>query len=130
MTLWVLGLALEGAGDFRGAIAALDKAIAGSEENPTYQAAHAHVLAVSGGEAEARRVLGDLLVRRRTSYVSPFDLALLHAGLREKDQAFVWLEEARAQRSSAITDLKVDPRLDVLRADPRFAGLAKRAGLL
>jgi Tfp pilus assembly protein PilF len=65
----------------------------------------------------------------RESYVSPFSFAVTYAKLGERDQAFAWLEKAHAERSPWLVHLKVDPELESLRSDPRFADLAKRIGL-
>ncbi|MGH9370214.1 MAG: TPR end-of-group domain-containing protein [Vicinamibacterales bacterium] len=64
--------------------------------------------------------------RRRKS---AFFFALLHAGLDEKPQALSWLEKAYKERSGSIRYLKVEPRLDRLRGEPRFQELMRRVGL-
>jgi len=56
-------------------------------------------------------------------------LALVYAGLGEKDQAFAWLEKAYEEHSFQMQYLKVEPRWDNLRSDPRFADLVHRVGL-
>jgi TolB-like protein/DNA-binding winged helix-turn-helix (wHTH) protein/Flp pilus assembly protein TadD len=129
VALWVLGLAEEGAGRFEAAVAAFERAVTASSGNPTYRAARGHALARRGQTAEARAVLLELSALRRSSYVSPFDLALLHAGLGETSAALDSLEECYLKRSSAVADLAVDPRLDPLRGEPRFQALLARAGL-
>jgi hypothetical protein len=48
--------------------------------------------------------------------------------LGENDQAFEWLQKACEERSSWLIWLKVDPRLDSLRTDPRFMDLVRRVG--
>ena len=55
--------------------------------------------------------------------------ALVYAGLDERDQAFQWLERGYADRILDMTRLKVTPLLDNLRADPRFADLARRISI-
>jgi eukaryotic-like serine/threonine-protein kinase len=62
-------------------------------------------------------------------YISPLIAADLYALLDEKDQAFEWLEKAYQERSSKLTDLKIDPDFENLHSDPRFAKLAQRIGL-
>ena len=52
-----------------------------------------------------------------------------YTGMGNKDQAFVWLEKAFAERSNYLAYLKVFPLLDPLRSDPRFAKLVQRVGL-
>ena len=56
-------------------------------------------------------------------------LRQLGGGGMGKDQAFVWLDKAYEERSSSLTALKVDPELDSLRSDSRFAELLRRIGL-
>jgi hypothetical protein len=53
----------------------------------------------------------------------------VYAGLGEKDEAFKALNEAYDDRSHWLVWLKLDPRWDGLRADPRFAQLIRRIGL-
>jgi TolB-like protein/Tfp pilus assembly protein PilF len=63
----------------------------------------------------------------RFSYYSE---AVLLAALGEKDEAFVALNKSHEAREyPALVLLKVDPRLDPLRDDPRFADLVRRVGL-
>jgi eukaryotic-like serine/threonine-protein kinase len=62
-------------------------------------------------------------------YISPLIIADLYSLLDEKDDAFNWLEKAYEERSSKLTDLKIDPDFDNLHSDPRFAKLAERIGL-
>jgi adenylate cyclase len=59
----------------------------------------------------------------------PEEIASFHARLGEPDRAFFWLEKSYTYRSARLTLLKVDPRYDNLRADPRFADLLRRIGL-
>lgn len=56
-------------------------------------------------------------------------VATVYAALGDRDQAFAWLEKAYEGRSFYITVLRVDPDLDSLRSDPRFADLLQRVGL-
>lgn len=65
---------------------------------------------------------------RRPKYQSLYALAIGHAGLGEKDKAFEALNRSYENRESLLQRLKVDPRLDPLRDDPRFDELLKRMG--
>lgn len=56
-------------------------------------------------------------------------MALTYATLGDKDQAFLWLEKAYAEKSSFRTSLKFWSVFDPLRSDPRFADLLNRVGL-
>ena len=86
-----------------------------------------------GYEAALRTLYLDRLEQykgaAKTMYISPLVFATLYALLDEKDEAFSWLEKAYQERSSKLTDLKIDPDFDNLRGDPRFASLVNRIGL-
>jgi serine/threonine protein kinase/Tfp pilus assembly protein PilF len=89
----------------------------------------AWVYARSGQQGEARKLLAELNERAKHSYVSLSGLATIYLGLGEKDEAFTLLNKAYEERSSDMIDLRVDPQLDPLRSDPRFAELLQRVGL-
>jgi TolB-like protein/DNA-binding winged helix-turn-helix (wHTH) protein/Flp pilus assembly protein TadD len=97
--------------------------------NSFYLAALGHAYALAGNRPEAGKVLKTLLDRGKKSYVSPFDLALVHAALGEKDEAFALLDKAIAERSTFLVYTKWEPRLDPLRSDPRFKHVLKQIGL-
>jgi hypothetical protein len=63
------------------------------------------------------------------TYISPYQLGLVHAGLGEKEKAVDDLERAYAERSLPAPFLRFDPRLNNLRAEPRFQDFARRIGL-
>jgi len=61
--------------------------------------------------------------------VSAAQIAFVHVALGQPDLAFAWFEKALAERACGLVLLRVDPRADPLRADPRFADLLRRVGL-
>ena len=83
----------------------------------------------SGRDMEARRILVELVEQSRSTWTSPYPLALLCAALGEKDEAFEWLERAYEGRNSWLPFLRIDPCIDPLRDDPRLDDLIKRVGL-
>jgi tetratricopeptide (TPR) repeat protein len=85
----------------------------------------ANALAVAGKREEALKVLD------RVEYVPwrTFGAALVHTGLGEKDEAFRSLEKAIELRPHFVAALKVDPRFDSLRQDPRYPNLLRRMNL-
>jgi hypothetical protein len=74
-----------------------------------------HVYAVSGKKSEARALLNELKRLAQQEYVPADGIALIYAGLGEKDQAFVWLEKAYDEHSYNMAWLKVEPGWDSLR---------------
>ncbi len=89
----------------------------------------AHVYAVTGNKGEAQKLLSEMKDLSVRQYVPADRIALIYAGLSDKDEAFAWLEKAYDERSFNMTWLKVEPRWDSLRSDPRFADLVRRLGL-
>ena len=87
-----------------------------------------YALAKSGKEAEARSVLEGLLKSSAERYVSPYHIALVYNGLGERNEALAWLERAYAQRKLGMVFLKVEPKWNDLRDDPRFQDLLRRVG--
>jgi len=89
-----------------------------------------YAAAVCRRTADARQILNAMLGRsRRGAYVSPEAIAIVYAGLGDKDQAFAWLERALDDRTWSLYLLRVEPMLDGIRADPRFERLIQRVGL-
>ncbi len=74
-------------------------------------------------------MLNDLIHVSSRRSVSSHEIALIYAGLGEKDQSLAWLEKAYQEHSSVLVYLKVEPRFDSLRSDPRFHDLVRRVGL-
>ncbi|HYP00266.1 MAG TPA: tetratricopeptide repeat protein, partial [Pyrinomonadaceae bacterium] len=100
-----------------------ERAFAG--DTPTTRTKLAHVLAASGRAAEARRILEELVARRKQQWVTAYEIAVVYALLGDKDNAFQWLERADKEHAVGYTYLRVDPRLDNLRGDPRYAKLLR-----
>jgi len=82
-----------------------------------------------GHKAEAEQVLVRLNEMARAKYVTPYGIALVYAGLGDKNEAFVWLNKAIEGRSHWLVWLNRDPRWDRLRSDSRFNELKKRVAL-
>jgi eukaryotic-like serine/threonine-protein kinase len=126
-----LAAAYEQKGMFEEAIAALQRAITVTKgaDKTLAMASLGHVYAVSGKKTEARKTLAELQRLSEHSYVPATDVALVYAGLGEKDKAFAWLDKAYEEHSFSLSNLKVEPRFDPLRSDPRYADLLRRIGL-
>jgi serine/threonine-protein kinase len=126
---WHYGWALEQVGRYEEAISEAQRAIEISGGNPLYIASLGHAHAIAGDEEEARRTLDRLDQEATTRHVSSYHVAVIYGALGERDTAFEWLDRAYEERSPWIGYMNVDPRLDPLRSDPRFAALLRTARL-
>jgi tetratricopeptide (TPR) repeat protein len=125
-----LGIGYEGTGKLPEAIAEYQKAAELSNGYQGARASLAHAYAAMGNRADAERILRDLELRSKDSYVSPYILATIYASLGEKNKAFQYLGKAFDERSLDISwNLKADLRIDNLRSDQRFQDLARHIGL-
>jgi TolB-like protein/class 3 adenylate cyclase/Tfp pilus assembly protein PilF len=83
----------------------------------------AFAYAIAGNRSEAERI-----VRETTAsgdQFSPYDMATIYAAWHETDSALRWLKQAVEQRSVDVVWIRVDPRLDNIRSDPRFQEIVK-----
>jgi TolB-like protein/DNA-binding winged helix-turn-helix (wHTH) protein len=84
----------------------------------------------SGFKGAMRAWVGGLeLIAKQGGTVQPDLLAYLYSILGDKDRAFAWLEKSMEMHTAQPPAFKVDPTLDDLRSDPRFADLLRRVGL-
>jgi serine/threonine protein kinase/tetratricopeptide (TPR) repeat protein len=125
-----LGRAYEGKGRLPEAIAAFQRALALDPDNTEIWSGLGHAYAVAGKRAEAQKVLDHLKEQATHDWVAPYSLAIIYAGLGEKDQVFALLERAYQERSYFLAVyLPTDSRLDSLKTDPRMVALKRRIGL-
>jgi eukaryotic-like serine/threonine-protein kinase len=89
----------------------------------------AYALAAAGRRTEARALLAKISGASMTTYVKPYDLALVQVVLGERETALDLLERAYDVRDGTLLLMKVDPRLDDIRTEPRFGRLLARLGL-
>ena len=121
--------AYEQKGMFDQAISELQAGMRLSNDSPFALAKLGHGYALAGRCEEAKAVLKQLHAVARERYVSPYDIAMVHVGLQENDEAFVWLQRAFEQKSLWLGYLNVEPQLDAQRSDRRFQDLLRRIGL-
>jgi tetratricopeptide (TPR) repeat protein len=108
------------------AIAEFQRAIALSGGSTTFTSNLAYAYAVSGRRNEALTILNDL-TRRSNGLSNAPEIALIHTGLGENDQAMAWLDKAYSERFNPSVLLR--PGFDPLRSDLRFQNLLRRVGL-
>jgi TolB-like protein/DNA-binding winged helix-turn-helix (wHTH) protein/Tfp pilus assembly protein PilF len=123
-----LGQVYEQMGETDLALESLRDAVRFSGGNSKPIALTGYILAKTGRTSAAREVLGKLGADSVERYVPPYAMALVHAGLGERDAVFEWLDKAYAARDVHLIYLPVDPKWDPYRADPRFAALLARCG--
>lgn len=120
---------LEALGRFDEARAAYEEGrrLAGGIAGPTFGLAHLE--AAAGNTGEARRILAELVAARGSRVVSAWGIAAVHASLGDVDEAFRWLETAITEKASGLMWLRMHPRLDPIRQDPRYWPMVERVGL-
>ena len=126
-----LGRAYERKGMLSEAIVEFQHGVDIDNEQSENWAGLAHAYAVSGKKAEAEKIVNDLITKStKGSYVSPYNIAIIYAGLGDKEKTLTWLERSYEERSYYLpVYLGTDERLDFLRADPHFKDLMRRLGL-
>jgi serine/threonine-protein kinase len=111
------------------AIAEFTKAKELSHGNSEAIGSIGYVEALRGNAAKARIVLDELKTLSNQHYIPPYNVAMVYHALGEEGEALALLEKGCEERDVRLTLLKVDPRWDSLRSNPRFAGILKRIGL-
>ena len=116
-------------GMFADALADLRGGFGPRSDSPYYWSLLAYLYGRSGDPVRARQALAKLEEMNRHQPVDAAVVSWAYIGLGDKDHAMSWLEKAYAQHSFSMVTLKVDPRYDILRSDPRFQDLIRRVGL-
>ena len=123
-----LGIAYELKGDFREALLECETARRLGDD-PSVLCLTGHVLALSGKRDEASKTLDEMKEISKQRYLSAYLFARVYAALGDKDQAFQWLEKSYQDHAVDLCLFKIDPQMQNLRTDPRFADLVRRVGL-
>jgi serine/threonine protein kinase/Tfp pilus assembly protein PilF len=128
----VLGQAYEQKGQFPEAVAAFERArrvtAQSGETPPEILAGLVRGHALAGNRVAAMTSFAELKRLANERYVSSHDLVVAHLSLDEKQQAMDWLEKAYEDRNWWMPWLKVEPRFDPLRSEPRFQALVRQMG--
>ena len=86
----------------------------------------AYARSLGGRPEEARRILGDLTERAKSRYVPAYALAQIYLVLGDKDRTIEFLEKSIQEREPLMVFLKVEPKWDPIRNDPRFINILER----
>jgi eukaryotic-like serine/threonine-protein kinase len=115
-------------GKYREAIAQRQKVLTLSG-NPDLAATIGEDFRMSGYPGVMKSWLAGLMEVSKRGYVSPYNIAQIHAQLGDKNQTLASLEQAYNQRDSNLTYVKVEPAFDEIRSEPQFQQLVQRLGI-
>jgi adenylate cyclase len=88
-----------------------------------------YAYAVAGDRDNALKLLNELEERYRNRQTPGINVAAIYMGLKDRDQAFLWLEKDLQNRNYELTRLVSDPIFAPLRSDTRYSSLLKGMGL-
>ncbi|MGB7923615.1 MAG: hypothetical protein WCF57_10255 [Pyrinomonadaceae bacterium] len=125
---WIVGLALAQQGRAQEAVAALNQAVLETGGAITFMAYLGYAYGMAGMRDEAQMVIEDLEDQAKQRYIPSYYFAVVYLGLGDHEQVFALLERAFEERAGFLAFLKVEPMLDPLRDDARFASLLHRVG--
>ncbi len=89
----------------------------------------AEIYAISGRKKEAENIIAGIESGKKLSANDHRGMAQLYAALGEVDNAFKWLEKSYQHHEEALCSMKIDPKMNSLRSDPRFKEMLEKIGL-
>jgi len=117
--LYVRGLSYEAKGDTDKAIVDFQGAIDLSNVGAwIYVGALGHAYGISGRRSDAQAVLARMEKSSGQDFVGSFNVAVIWAGLGDRQKTVAFLQSAWKEEDAAMTWLRVDPRFDSVRSDP------------
>ena len=125
----IRALARVAAGDGARAATELEHLVQQSGPHPFVVTALAHVYGSIGRQPEARRLIEPLRETAPTAYVSPYHMALAYVAVDDIDACFDALGQASRDRDPSVTHVAIEPRLEPIRRDPRYARLLNSLNL-
>ncbi len=121
-----LGMAYEQTGQYEAALTEFRRALELTPGSTFARASLGYIYAASGDEKKARETIEHLNRESNQRYVSPYGMAELYAGLKEKEQSLIHLEKAAEEHSWWLVFADVNPRFDCLRDAPRFEKILQK----
>jgi DNA-binding winged helix-turn-helix (wHTH) protein/TolB-like protein/Flp pilus assembly protein TadD len=114
---------------FEEGVAEIEKAAELFDRSPRSLSILGNAYAVTGKPEAARRILAELKTRAESEFVGSYYLAVVYAGLDDRDRTFEYLEKALTEHQSQLIRFKVEPLFKKLRGEPRFGDLVKKLGI-
>lgn len=116
-------------GMYKEALERAESRLAGTPDDQDSLGIAGFVYAKTGDRDKAEGIISKFRELSKTQYVLNSYVAQIYGSLGEKDKAFAELEKAFEERDYFIATMRTNPMFDDIRGDPRFAEIAKRAGL-
>lgn len=110
-------------------IAELKKAVELSGRTPGALSALGCAYGQIGDMKQARSLLAELKKGGNKKPLPSWDIAMVYAGIGDREQALTWLERAAAEHSQGVLKLKIEPPLKPLYGEPRFQALVRKLNL-
>jgi serine/threonine-protein kinase len=127
---WLSGLALEQRGRYAEAASAFEKSLDLSPHDARATPALGHVYGLLGRRDAALKLIRESRDGAMKGWNSgPVGIALIYLGLGDRESSLTWLETAYTIREGALPYIKLDPRCDNLRSEPRFQTLLRKLRL-
>jgi tetratricopeptide (TPR) repeat protein len=96
---------------------------------PRVRQVEGYIQAVNGNRREAIAIARLLEDEFAKGQADGRDVAVVYAGLGDRDKVFEWLEKDFQKRSTSLVELRMEVPFYPLRTDPRFNDLLKRMNL-
>jgi adenylate cyclase len=89
----------------------------------------ADIYATAGRKDDAEKLINEIQKHSILTQNDYRGMAQVYAALGKNDLSFEWLERSYQLHEESLCSLKVDPKMDSIRNDPRFNQLLKKIGL-
>jgi adenylate cyclase len=117
-------------GDFEEAVSHMERAVKKNPANAQYLSSLGFYSTMAGRRDRATEILRELDRLPEDTFGKPFHLAMVYAGLGERDEMFSCLTRAFDERSLLFRVLRFSRFDPSIRKDPRYVALFQRAGLV
>ena len=124
-----LAIVLVKQGRYAEALTETEKSVETASRSNAPLALLGHVYGKLGRRSEAEAIIKELEKRYTDKQADGRDLAVVYAGLDDKDKTFAWLEKGYAGSQCLYRIPKLEPLLEPLHSDARWTHLERRVGI-